>query len=96
MKALAPTLMVLTLLTGCVTPQMLSLGSVPCRADEMTIFDQESPLAGPQTWTVLCHDKGYYCAVRYGQYSAPAVNCILAEVGAAGEPQQEREGGPSE
>ena len=95
MKALAPTLIALLLLTGCVTPQQLSQGSVPCRADEMAISDQNTPPFGPQTWTVLCHDKRYYCAARYGQYSAPAVNCILAEVGAAGETQQ-GEGNPSE
>ncbi len=74
-------LMALLLLTGCATAQSLSQGSVPCRQDEMTIVDKEAALGigNPLSWTVVCHEKQYYCAARYGQYSAPAVNCVQAE-----------------
>ena len=70
----------LMLLTGCYTPQGLSMGSVPCQEDQMEIVEEKKTMSGTaESWTVICHDKRYYCSARYGQYSAPAVNCILAE-----------------
>ena len=66
----------LMLLTGCATALGLSQGSVPCQPEEMQIVDEQRSLGNPDTWTVICHDKRYYCAARYGQHSATAVNCI--------------------
>ena len=71
----------LMLLTGCFSAQALSQGSVPCRQDEMEIVDEQGTIGGgnPDSWTVICHDKRYYCGARYGQHSAPAVNCVLVD-----------------
>lgn len=66
----------LLLLSSCYTARTLSQGSVPCRPSEMEIADEKASLGTPDTWTVVCHEKRYYCAARYGQYSAPAVNCV--------------------
>jgi len=75
------TLLILVLLAGCATALDLSRGNVPCRQDEMEIIEEEGTVGGglPDSWTVICHGKSYYCAARYGQYSAAAVNCIEAE-----------------
>ena len=72
----------LMLLTACATAQSLSHGNVPCREDEMEIVDEKrTPFGGanPLSWTVICHDKQFYCSARYGQYSAPEVDCIEAD-----------------
>ena len=70
----------LMLMTGCATAQSLSQGSVPCQEDAMEIIDETKAIGGnPTSWTVICRDKRYYCSARYGQYSAPAVNCVLAD-----------------
>ncbi len=46
----------------------------------MVISNKEAwPLGQPTAWTVTCHEKRYYCSARYGQYSAPDVECIEAE-----------------
>ena len=67
-------------LMGCHTPQGLSQGNIPCAKHEMAISNKEQwPLGGPTAWTVTCHGKRYYCSARYGQYSAPNVDCIEAE-----------------
>ena len=69
----------LLLLSGCATALSLSQGSVPCRQDEMTIVEEEAPFGNPISWTAICHEKQYYCSARYGQYSAPEVNCVKAD-----------------
>ena len=70
----------LMLLTACATAQSLSYGNVPCREDEMEIIDEKTDIGGsPTAWTVICRDKRYYCSARYGQHSAPEVDCIEAD-----------------
>ena len=82
LQKLAVAVILMPLLAGCFTPQSLSQGSVPCRQDEMRIVDKKTTLpavGAPSSWTVICHEKRYYCAARYGQYSAPAVNCVQVD-----------------
>ena len=67
------------LLMGCVTEQGLSQGIVPCRPDEMTIEDEKRDrwdLTGltPGTWTVICHEKRYYCSAHGGD-----TDCVQAD-----------------
>ena len=72
----------LILLTGCTTALGLSQGLVPCRQDEMEIVDEQgSMITGgqPDSWTVICHGKHYYCGARYSEDHPAIVNCIQAE-----------------
>ncbi len=67
----------LMLLAGCATATRLSHGSVPCQEHEMQIVDEQRSLGSPDTWTVNCRGKTYYCSARYGgQYGATEVSCI--------------------
>ncbi len=72
----------LMLLTGCMTALSLSQGNVPCRQDEMEIVNEQGSIGGfdPDSWTVICHGKQYYCGARYGgEYGPTVVDCIQAD-----------------
>ena len=71
----------LILLIGCATALDLSQGLIPCRQDEMEIVDEQGLIGGaqPDSWTVICHGRHYYCGAKYTQDHAPVVNCIQAD-----------------
>ena len=68
------------LLTGCYSAKGLSTRYVPCSQEEIQIVDERGSIQGtnPDSWTVICHGKEYYCAARYSQ-GAPKVDCIESD-----------------
>ena len=71
----------LMLSIGCSTALSLSQGSVPCQQAEMEIVDEKGSIGGsnPDSWTVICHGRRYYCGARYGEHAGAVVNCIQAD-----------------
>jgi hypothetical protein len=68
------------LLIGCYSAKDLSTRYVPCSQEEIQIVDERGSIQGtnPDSWTVICHGKEYYCAARYSQ-GAPKVDCIESD-----------------
>ena len=75
------TLSLLFMIGGCATALSLSQGSVPCAQNEMQIVDEVKAMGAgnPTSWTAICHEKRYFCAARYGSYSAPVVDCVESD-----------------